>query len=1024
MQVWGALLIFGLCPLVGGMPLVGWLTAVLTGRDLAKLGTGNISVSAAFYHGGKVAGIVAVLSEALKGIGVVLLARHFFPVDSEWEIIALIGLVMGRYWVGKGAGTTNVVWGYGVHDPVSALFVLLIGGVGFTLVRDRHQSKFGVLLLFPLITLLRHGEHGALVGATICLAMLLGWIYTKMPDDLDLSAETAVPETKKIFRWAQGQGPEGRGSGFSRSPDPLRDRGLRSLDRPLAAAQFGQKAATLAELKRLGYPVPPGWVLLPGDDLALLVERVNPSPDHPVVVRSSAVGEDSETASAAGQYASILQVTSRGGLERAIADCFASYDRPAAQQYRRDRGLADAPMAVLIQPQVRGVFSGVAFSRDPIERRGEAVVIEALPGEAQRIVSGKFTPESYRVWVTEADLAVSEPNGGDLPQGLELPVLGQGETPPRLLQQVAWLSRQLEQHYHGVPQDIEWTFDGEWLWLLQSRPITTLLPIWTRKIAAEVIPGLICPLTWSINRPLTCGVWGQLFTVVLGDRAQGLDFTQTATLHYSQAYFNATLLGDIFRRMGLPAESLEFLTRGARFRKPPLLSTLGNVPGLIRLAGREWRLPQDWQRDWQRLFQPRLADLAQSPAIALSARDLMARIDSLLDLLQKATYYSILAPLSAALRQAIWRVEAEQLDNGATPEVAVVRSLQALAQSPLAQSALAASEPSPDTNRPIAANATDVFARLATTPEGQAILAEFEQILARFDYLSEVGTDIAVPTWREDPQPVRDLFTQFCQQSGPELSRTAAPIAPRSVASNAVRLVQRRVALKGHVTEVYSRLLAELRWSVVALASHWIAAGLLQQPDDIFFLELAEVRHLIDAGDLAGDLTGDLTGDQRAHAAAIPSLAAIIVARQANLDRDRQLTPIPYLVYGHNPPAAFGSAPSGSSPWQATQRVQGIGASAGQIEGRVKIVRTLSDGQDIDRETILVVPYTDSGWAPLLARAGGLISEVGGRLSHGAIVAREYRIPAVMDISHATEWLQDGQRVRIDGQTGVVEVIG
>ncbi len=780
MQVWGALLIFTLCPLIGGIPLVRWLTAVFTGRDLARLGTGNVSVSAAFYHGGKVAGIVAVLSEAGKGMAVVLLARQFFPMDSEWEIIALIGLVMGRYWVGKGAGTTNVVWGYSLHDPVSALFVLLIGGIGFTLVRDRRQSKFGLLLLFPLITLLRHGDRSALVGATVCLAMLLSWIYTKMPDDLNLSADLAAPETQGAFRLAQGKG---TAPGSSRSPDPLRYRGVRSLDMRLDAAKFGSKAATLAELKRLGYPVPPGWVLRPGDDLALLIERVNPSSEHPVVVRSSAVGEDSETASAAGQYESILQVTSPGELERAIADCFASYDRPTAQQYRRDRGVGDAPMAVLVQQQVRGVFSGVAFSRDPIDRHGEAVVIEALPGEAQRIVSGKVTPESYRVRLTEADLAGSDLERWQMPDGVVLPVMGQGETPGRLLQQVAWLTRQLEQHYHGVPQDIEWTFDGERLWLLQSRPITTLLPIWTRKIAAEVIPGLIRPLTWSINRPLTCGVWGQLFTIGLGDRARSLDFTQTATLHYSHAYFNATLLGDIFRRMGLPAESLEFLTRGARFQKPPLLSTLSNVPGLIRLAGREWHLATDWQRDWQRLFQPSLTELAQSPAAGLSARALMARIDTLLDLLQKATYYSILAPLSVALRQSLWRVEAAHMDNGSTPEVAVGRSLQALAQSPLTQSALAASQPPiPDANiRPD--NVADVFTRLATTPEGQAILAEFTQILARFDFLSEVGTDIAVPTWREDPQPVRDLFTQFCltqvcQPSGVQSSLPAAPIAP------------------------------------------------------------------------------------------------------------------------------------------------------------------------------------------------------------------------------------------------------
>ena len=139
---------------------------------------------------------------------------------------------------------------------------------------------------------------------------------------------------------------------------------------------------------------------------------------------------------------------------------------------------------------------------------------------------------------------------GSCPRLLELTVEGAGQVPERLIQQVAFLARHLETRCSGVPQDIEWTFDGTQLWLLQSRPITNLTPIWTRKIAAEVIPGAIRPLTWSINRPLTCGVWGDIFTIVLGDRAEGLNFEETATLHHAYAYFNATLLGDIFPAHG------------------------------------------------------------------------------------------------------------------------------------------------------------------------------------------------------------------------------------------------------------------------------------------------------------------------------------------------------------------------------------------------------------------------------------------------------------------------------------------
>jgi pyruvate,water dikinase len=456
-QVWGAFLIFMLCPLLGGLPLIEWMTYGLTRQRLRQLGTGNVSVSAAFYHGGRLAGILAVLSEAFKGIAVVLLARSFFPKDPAWEIIALIALVMGRYWFAKGAGTTNVVWGYGVHDPIAAGLVFLISGISFTILRERRQARFSVLVLFPFITALLHSQELDLIVATIALAVLLGWIYMKIPDDLEMTSAGAQSNSQGVFRFFQG------------------DRAVPSLDKSLDAQKVGQKAATLAHLKRLGYPVPMGWVLIPGDDPEPLLSLLAPSPRHPLVVRSSAVGEDSETASAAGQYETVLSVTRSEQLMPAISRCLASYDAPAAVQYRRDRGLPTASMAVLIQKQIRGTFSGVAFSRDPISRQGEAVVIEALPGSASQVVSGQVTPESYQVWVPDSALAALKQNDWRLPPDLTLPVEGSGTVPPQVIQQVAFLARHLEAHYHGIPQDIEWSYDGTVVWLLQTRPITCLL---------------------------------------------------------------------------------------------------------------------------------------------------------------------------------------------------------------------------------------------------------------------------------------------------------------------------------------------------------------------------------------------------------------------------------------------------------------------------------------------------------------------------------------------------------------------
>lgn len=977
-QVWGVLIIFLVCPLIGGLPLISWVVYGLTRRKLVGLGTGNVSVSAAFYHGGRLAGIAAVLTEALKGIAAVLLARYFFPNDSTWEIVALIALVLGRYWLSRGAGTTNVVWGYVIHDWITAFLVLVIGGIGFTLLREKTTGRIGVLVLLPLITALRHQDN-VLIGANVVLSVVMAWIYYKIPDDLELPSDSAHRESRQVFRFFRG------------------DRALLTLDQKLDAKTVGAKAFTLAELRRNGYPVPMGWVLPAGDDPAPLVEVLNPSAEQPLIVRSSAIGEDSNMASAAGQYESFGNITNPAALEQAIAQCQASYNRPGAIRYRRDRQLDDNAMAVIVQHQVQSVFSGVAFSRDPIHRSGDAVVIEALPGSTSQVVSGQNTPEQYQVLVSAEAVESSSDHSASsaswiLPESVQLPVEGSGDVPPRLIQQVAYLARELEGRYHGIPQDIEWSYDGQQLWILQSRPITTLLPIWTRKIAAEVIPGYIRPLTWSINQPLTCGVWGEIFTLVLGDRARNLDFNATATLHHSVAYFNASLLGEIFLRMGLPPESLEFLTRGAKFSKPSGWVTLRNLPGLLRLIGRELCLGQDFDRDEEQHFAPSLTALTQDALPNLSVRDLLARIDRILGLLEQVTYYNILVPLSTSLRQALFRVKDTDLDNSGLPEVASLRSLRELATDcrPFL--------PSPEQLN----DSSAVFAALSENPDGYNVLYQFDQFLDRYGYMSEVATDIAVPTWKEDPRPVRELFAQFL------LDPNLNPM-PKSGASQRwqVQCVQRRLTLKGRVARVYNRLLAELRWSFVALEQRWRSQGLLTMTGDIFFLTINEVRQLIK------NSPSELT----------EQISYLIDERRSQWQANSEMTQIPSLVYGKEPPARFSLSRLHSMNQSQSRQLTGIGASPGIVEGRVLILQQMQAVPTIGAETILVVPYTDSGWAPLLARAGGLIAETGGRLSHGAIVAREYGIPAVMDVHHASQFLQDGQQVRLDGEQGIVEIL-
>lgn len=914
-EIWGSLFIFLVCPIIGGLPLIDWINYLVTGRKLSQLGTGNIGVTAAFYHGGKLVGILAVISEAAKGIIVIFLTRFFFPTGSPWELLALIALVVGRYWLGKGAGTTNVFWGLIVHDFVAVFLTSIISGISFTIFREKSTGRLvGLFLLALILTLRRPHDLGYIITA-IALACLLGAIFQKIADDLDLPEATVNNESKTMFRFFRG------------------DRSIQTLDDNLAALKVGQKAATLSYLKRAGYPIPRGWILPPGDDPQPLIESLHPDINHPLVVRSSAIGEDSETASSAGQYTTILNVIDQENLAAAILSCQTSYNSPNAVNYRLDRGQENTAMAVLIQEQIRGVFSGVAFSRDPINPLSLDVVIEALPGDATRVVSGRITPESYRVNLEE-----------DI-------IIGAGDIPPAIIQQVAHLCRQLEALDHGIPQDIEWTHDGRKLWLLQCRPITNLQPIWTRKIAAEVIPGVIRPLPWSINRPLTCGVWGDIFSLVLGKKALDLDFNETATLHYQRAYFNASLLGTIFRRMGLPPESLEFLTKGSKFTKPPLTATLANSPGLLKLLGRELQLEKDFSQDQKNYFIPTLEKINATSLETLSSGEILEQIEEILNVLKKATYYSILAPLSFALRRSISRVPFEKLDNSQAPEIASMRSLSELRKNTL----------------------------------DRDFDSAFSLWLETYGYLSEVGTDISIPRWRENPQELLQLPLDSPGNNSHKKVKSS-------------HTVQKRLNIKNQGTEIYSRLLAHLRWHFLALETLWLQQQILSETGDIFYLNYSEVTQLGQNNKIA-------------------NLNQIIRQRRQQFQENSQLTDIPYIVYGQPPKREFLV-----SNLTAKKRLQGIAASGGTVEGRVKIMPSLQN-LEIAPNTILVIPYTDSGWSPLLSRAVGIIAEVGGQLSHGAIIAREYGIPAVMDVHHAMKLLKDGQLIRLDGTQGIIEIL-
>ncbi|MBE9165061.1 glycerol-3-phosphate acyltransferase [Tychonema sp. LEGE 06208] len=1009
---------------LGALPLTSWVVRLVGGGDLRRLGTGNVGVSAAFIHGGKLAGIAAVLAEVGRGILPVLAGRFYFPDAPEIAIALLISLVAGRYAIAGGGGVTNAVWGLLVFSPPvavsSGIWGLLVWGLAqrWWAKGDRARlfaSRCGCLCTPLWVWVWRQSLPEFLAAAG--LALLLVAINIRQGDDMALS------KSEQLF----------------------------SLDDSLDAAICGDKAAKLSQLKRAGFNVPNGWILPSkeegssaadfvadvadvrkreeGSSAADFVADVtdvknrkigrgnNRKCDRPsisnfviqnlkakipnrIIVRSSAAGEDGDFSSAAGQYQTIGPVLTEAELLDGINCCRQSYWTSEAVAYRRQRQLPDTQMAVLIQPYIESQIAGVMFSRNPLDG-GCQIIIEALPAGAASVVGGQVTPVHLEVDFSQVETLEENLSALEFSSILDKSIVSE------LVKQ----AQAIEAFFHGIPQDIEWSWDGEKVWILQSRPITNLQPFWTRTIAAEVIPGAIRPLTWSINRPLTCGVWGEIFQVVLGDRAANLNFNETATLLGSHAYFNATLLGEIFRMMGLPEQGLEFLLRGQKMGKPPLGKILPSLPGLWRLVQRERSLNADFEGDRTSIFIPALQSLEKSVgswqlAVGNSnnaqcpmpnARcpipnyqylsELLERAEQIQEWLKPITYYNILGPIGLAIRKAIFRVPDEWLDNGNAPEIASVRALQQLAKK-LREAASSQSNETIST-----AQLTQIFA------ESSALQAEFAEWLDTYGYLSEVGTDIAVATWREQPEIYQKLIVTMAQKSAVTNLDESRKLGLSFWQKWRLDKCQERTTVKNEISQVYARLLADLRWTFLEMEACGLVMEVFAEAGDIFYLEFGEIQQWIRSGASVG--FQDTISQRRDRLLA---------------DRDR---PIPAVVYGNLLPNS--RQRSIDSATSATGIMQGIPASIGCVEGFIKICRTATT--DLGESAIVVVPYTDAGWAPLLLGATAIISEVGGQLSHGAIIAREYKIPAVMNIAEATTRLRDGQKVRVDGYLGTVELL-
>ncbi|MEU9830161.1 PEP/pyruvate-binding domain-containing protein [Streptosporangium sp. NPDC048047] len=823
-------------------------------------------------------------------------------------------------------------------------------------------------------------------------------------------------------------------------------------------ATAGGKGASLARLVRAGLPVPGGFCVttgayrdfvsrgglheeimravadlpadraarriaelfasreVPGETAAeILAAHAKLGDDVPVAVRSSATAEDLPGMSFAGQQDTYLNVRA-GGLVAAVARCWASLWTERAIAYRTGQGVPhdDVALAVVVQELVPADAAGVMFTADPVSGVRDRIVVNASWGLGEAVVGGQVTPDTVVVdrstgEVAEehvADKAVmtvrtaggtrEEPVPDDLRRR---PVLDRA-----LAVRLARLGEEIEELY-GTPMDVEWALHDGTLHILQARPVTGLRRpveewndslkgdyLWTSANLGEAIPDVMTPCTWSVVRLF-------ITEAMSASTLPGFDLVGNIGGRF---YMNLSVMYSIAAALGmkgrLGATEQVFGRLPAGLDVPPLPASRWEI---IRAV-----LPLAFT-----LRRRVRVNLARMPAFLATARERNARLRGRIAGTTSPGELAALweAELLPYLTEACRVLEAAGRQGGATLVMTRDR-LRGLVGEVDAEAMLTG------------AGADGELASLGPIV-GLGRLARGE--IDRETFAREYGHrgphefELSSPRPGEDP---RWIDAQLAAMSGVE-DREEELFARRREAGEAawrrfgerfprrVAAMRRRVARWSLVVRDREATRSEVIRAFWAVRDLVLRAGeLTGRGDDLFFLSIQEVVAL---------LRGDESPLDR------------VAVRRATYERYAALPAYPTLIAGRFDPERWAADPGrrrdlfdargGGAP--VSETVTGFPGAPGIVEGTARVIDSPEDGDRLAPGEILVTTLTNIGWTPMFPRAAAVVTDMGAPLSHASIVARELGIPAVVGTGNATMRLRDGDRIRVDGEHGTVEVL-
>ncbi|MDX2848688.1 phosphoenolpyruvate synthase [Streptomyces sp. PA03-3a] len=775
------------------------------------------------------------------------------------------------------------------------------------------------------------------------------------------------------------------------------------------------------------------------DDLALAITRAlaRVGEEAAYAVRSSATAEDLPTASFAGQQDTYLNVVGSAAILRHVSRCWASLFTERAVTYRRRNGIdhRTVHMAVVVQQMVVPDASGVLFTADPVTGNRKAATVDAAFGLGEALVSGLVNPDVFTVRdgeVVAKAIAAKQRAVHALPEGgtREVAVEERRQEEPALTDpqvvRLVELGRRIEAHF-GRPQDIEWCLVDDAFQVVQSRPITTLFPIpeaGDQENHVYVSVGHQQMMTDAM-KPLGLSMW-QLTAMAPMHAAGGRLFVD-ATRRLASPASRAALLEVMGRGDPLVRDALETVLDRDDFIPPlPDAGPVGPQAGGVPAGGAPAPIETDPAVVRELIERSRVS-------IAALERDIRSKTGpALFDFLLEAfeEHKRVLGdPLNMqaimAGMEATWWLNDKLLEWLGEKNAADTLTLSA-PDNITSEMGLALLDVA-DAIRPHAEVVAflegvedegflDGLAKLAGGPEAREAIDAY---LDRYGMRCVAEIDITRPRWRERPSALVPAILDNVRNFEPgaagrrfEQGRRKAREKEQEVlsrlrdlpdgdrkADETKRMIDRVRTFIGYREYpkygIVSRYFV-YKQALMAEAERLVRTGVLPEKEDVFHLTFQEFHDVVRSNRVDAELV-------RQRKDAFRSYEALTTPRVLTSDGE----------------ALMGAYRRDDVPDGA---LVGLPVSAGAVEGRARVILDMAEA-DLEAGDILVTTFTDPSWSPLFVGIAGLVTEVGGLMTHGAVIAREYGLPAVVGVERATRLILDGQRIRVHGTDGYVEFL-